>query len=151
MDDDSEDTPEIVSISELNKIIAEFLANHCQSTGGWAKVIPADIEKLRHIVWMLIRLKCDADPDGDYPIEFKIIDRTQDECFNFVTVPYSDKDEAGHIDAVLINAGIANRAASAAWDHLMQKRLDQRQRQQKRQLAIEKAAAPTAVGEGNRT
>lgn len=80
-------------MTHLDNLIDRFLEDHRESRGGWAKVTPTDVGLLAEIVQWLIELKCDPDPDGDYPIEFRIINRRIYEGLRFHAVPYEHKAE----------------------------------------------------------
>lgn len=65
----------IESKEQLLDAIENFLAEGRESDGGLAKVTEDDMMLLDQIIDGLIRLKCEADPDGDFPIEYALIDR----------------------------------------------------------------------------
>ena len=97
----------------LDKLIDKFLAERRVSDGGWAPVTESDSYQLNAIIERLVRMKWTADPDGDRPIEWRIIDRTQFGRLQYAPVPYEhDADgELGleRLNIVLLNANIANR------------------------------------------
>lgn len=68
--------------------IERFLSSRRKSSGGWAEVRVQDVNGLEAIIRELIKLKFEKDPDGDLPIEFKVIDRTWFEPMHFQPVPY---------------------------------------------------------------
>jgi hypothetical protein len=72
----------------LHVMIDQFLANHRHSNGGWAEITEEDIDGLRSIINALVSRKCDKDPDGDYPIEVKIINRRTTNRLSFYPLPY---------------------------------------------------------------
>jgi len=77
-------------MSALTDLIGHFLEDHRESDGGYAKITPVDIQLLHAIVQMLIERKCERDPDGDLPIEFKIVNRRTHERMHYGQVPYHD-------------------------------------------------------------
>ncbi len=66
----------------------KFLAERRHSSGGYAEVRIKDMTDLDKIIHELIELKFERDPDGDLPVEFKLVDRTRFEPMHFAVVPY---------------------------------------------------------------
>lgn len=98
----------------LNILIDEFLAVRRESDGGYAPVTEMDLEQLDTIIYKLIGMKWAIDPDGDLPIDFKIIDRTRFEPLHYEPVPYQHKmrdelEQRGRFDTLMMNASIAIR------------------------------------------
>ena len=78
--------------SHLDGLIDRFLEDHRESDcGGWAQITPGDIELLREIIRELITLKCDKDADGDYPIQFKLVNRRTHEHMHYSPLPYREQ------------------------------------------------------------
>ena len=75
-------------IIDIHRKVDKFLGREAVSTGGWADVTPEEVEDLKDLVDLLIKTKCQRDPDGDLPIEHIIIDRRHYEAMHFVPVPY---------------------------------------------------------------
>lgn len=100
----------------LNILIDEFLAVRRESDGGYAPVTEKDLEQLDTIIYKLIGMKWAMDPDGDLPIDFKIIDRTRFEPMHYDPVPYQHKTEddplaqRGRLAILMMNAHIALEA-----------------------------------------
>lgn len=93
----------------LNHLIDEWLADYRESDGGWAAITREDIFDLYSIVRCLINLKCQADPDGDRPIDFHLVNRTQYWPLQFCNVPYDHESPASDVlKALLSNATRAN-------------------------------------------
>lgn len=93
---------------KLQKALGSFLAERRESEGGWAKVTDKDIEQLRKLCRLLIEAKCEADPDGDYPIEVTVVNRRTHQGIPYDPMPYHDSvtnDE--RLDVALYNLGIA--------------------------------------------
>ena len=98
--------------SALDKLIDKFLAERRKSDGGWAPVTERDLGQLYIIVEKIIGMKWGQDPDGDLPIEWKIIDRTRFERLHYFPVPYehkmkSDSELADRLSTVMTNADLA--------------------------------------------
>lgn len=68
--------------------LERFLRERRRSSGGYAEVRPKDMDGLYKIFRELIELKFEKDPDGDLPVEFKLVDRTRFEPMHFEVVPY---------------------------------------------------------------
>lgn len=62
-------------IKLLETQIKQFLSEHRKSDGGWAQITKNDITDLYKVIETLIKLKCDSDSDGDYPIEAQLVNR----------------------------------------------------------------------------
>ena len=78
-------------MAHLDSLIDRFLEDHRESTGGWALITKEDIDLLHEIVWELVTLKCDADPDGDYPVQVKIVNRRTHEPMHYFALPYREQ------------------------------------------------------------
>jgi len=79
----------------LHHLIDDFLAEKVPSAGGgWAPVDPDQVSQLNDIVHRLVMLKYGADSDGDYPIEWEIVDRTRFERLPYNLVPYDHAPDA---------------------------------------------------------
>lgn len=76
---------------KMIKMIDEFLEETRKSRGGWAPVEPQDEEQLDEIIDALVNAKWSADPDGDRPMRWKLIDRTKYEPMHFQPVEYDHK------------------------------------------------------------
>lgn len=103
----------------LNRAIDKFLEARRESVGGgWAKIVDGDIALLGMVIRMLREMKCEADADGDYPIEVAITNRRTHQRSHFMAVPY-DFDRTGavqvdnfdrYFEATLSNLSIATTA-----------------------------------------
>jgi predicted RNA-binding Zn-ribbon protein involved in translation (DUF1610 family) len=97
----------------LSGLIDKFLAEKRVSDGGLAPVTEEDIVQLHVILNRIIRMKWGADPDGDWPINWQLIDRTRFEPMHYRPVPYEHEAEGvarlERLNIVLLNANIANR------------------------------------------
>ena len=77
--------------------------------GGYANVTPEDINELYMIIMCMVEHKCQADPDGDRPIEVHLTNRTQCWPSRFRDVPYgSDTPNEEVLQILLDNAQRAN-------------------------------------------
>ena len=74
---------------KAHDLIDKFCEIPSLSEGGWAKVDEKDILHLGEIIHTIIRAKYDSDQDGDYPINYNLIDRTKYEPHYYREVPYS--------------------------------------------------------------
>ena len=62
----------------LQSKIERFLAVRRKSSGGgWAEVNDGDMLALKNIIEELIKAKFQADADGDYPIQFALVNRRE--------------------------------------------------------------------------
>ena len=77
--------------SKIHSLIDKYLAKRVKSAGGWAPVKEDELIALVEIIDKLITSKYQADPDGDYPIEYCIVDRTTCEPMSFRGLPYPPK------------------------------------------------------------
>lgn len=79
-------------MSALDNLIDRFLEDHREShRGGWAKITPEDVTLLWEIVHELVELKCDADADGDYPVEVHLVNRRTHERMHYSPIPYREQ------------------------------------------------------------
>jgi hypothetical protein len=108
----------------LKDLINSFLSEPRKSSGGYAPVTEADMHDLHNIIGQLINEKWEDDPDGDSPIDYKLIDRTKYEPDHFYTLPYvngPNSDLENYLDLALTNMKIAIEKADIAmkfkrWD-----------------------------------
>ena len=99
----------------LDKLIDSFLAEKRVSGGGFALVTEQDYDQLNEIIDTLVALKWSPDPDGDRPINWKLIDRTKFEPMHYFPVPYEHKmqdihEQNGRLDTLLSNVSLATEA-----------------------------------------
>jgi hypothetical protein len=100
----------------LKNQIENFLEHERKSTkGGWAAVTKEDLQDLGHIINELIAEKCEPDADGDYPINFVLVNRRQCEPFNFLPMRYSHEYPEEALDIAILNTKIANSKLDRAW------------------------------------
>lgn len=89
---------------ELLKNIEVFLREKRPSVNaGYSVPTREDIEQLYSIIHQLIELKFEDDPDGDYPIEIKLVDRTKGRMPYFSEVPYENRDLTGAFEGHIKN------------------------------------------------
>jgi hypothetical protein len=98
----------------LRDKIEGFLSARRRSRGGWAEVTSKDVEDLGEIVYDLIALKCDSDPDGDLPIEVEIINRRTHMRSHFEPVPYEYDKPDHYFSRTELNFDIAFDAYKTA-------------------------------------
>lgn len=98
----------------INSLLDRFLEERRTSDGGWAPVTRYDFTQLNAILRALIEAKWNADPDGDRPIDFLIVDRTRYRPIQYFPVPY-DHDDAPKketyetMNSLLTNLDMASR------------------------------------------
>ena len=100
-------------MTEINRMIQEFLKDTRHSDGGWAPVEPQDMEQLYAITQSLIVAKWGADADGDRPVEHALVDRTRYEGNHYFDLPYWHKAQSEQecmeiLRTYVLNAQIAN-------------------------------------------
>ncbi len=74
---------------QLADMINEFLMVHKVSGGGWPEVTLNESIQLNDILYMLVYLKWDKDPDGDLPIDWILVDKTKYQLPPFIPVKHS--------------------------------------------------------------
>ena len=103
---------------ELHDKLDAFLSERRKSTGGWAKLTPEDVPDLQEIIHDIVKVKCEPAPDGDYPINFIVIDRTKFEPMHFTPVEYNHSTEKEKrqkiLDRHLFNLSIAMKRVETA-------------------------------------
>ncbi len=106
--------------SELDEKLIIFLQNRRTSAGGYAKVETKDLSLLRDVIQQLLLEKFEVDPDGDLPINVKIIDRTMFEPIHYQPVPYYHKaiDALAKTDRLKVLATNLKIAANSLWLHI---------------------------------
>jgi len=75
-------------VDRVHRFVDAFLEERRESDGGWAPITHEDITLLNLVIRALVWAKCGADPDGDRPIEWKLIDRTRYGRDSFLPVRY---------------------------------------------------------------
>lgn len=98
------------TVEDLVKRIKDYVGEHRESEfGGYANITQGDVNELYDIVWDIIHLKCDPDPDGDYPFSFALCDRRKFQMQSFPYIPRMSYDEdpttdplkrGGHLDVL---------------------------------------------------
>ncbi len=87
----------------LFSLITDWLDGYRDSDGGYAKITREDVTELYHIVDRLVKLKCQADPDGDRPIDFRLTNLNQCWPNRFRDVPYDHKSPDNEVLQTLLN------------------------------------------------
>ena len=95
--------------TELYGLLDRFLKERRLSEGGWASVLDEDKGLLTELLSEWIRLKFQRDPDGDLPVQFKLIDRNIYLSSVYRLVPYEHKNPSEALKAALANLRIALR------------------------------------------
>lgn len=123
---------------ELRQQLEAFLSERRESDGGYAEVRRGDVSELDQVLRSIIKAKFEADPDGDHPVDFWLIDRTRYESVHFREVPYghhademdgkaADAHREQVLDAVLFNL----QQASSRVDTEMRIRQHRRHQEEK--------------------
>lgn len=73
----------------LLKKIENYIDYRRNSNGGYAKIHDSDIVELNDIIYKIIELKCQADANGDYPIECILVDRRKERQLHPVKISYN--------------------------------------------------------------
>lgn len=103
---------------EIKDVLAEvekFLKDRRPGVdSGYAPVKDGDVNELGCILQRLIEFKWDSDVDGDYPINWKLIDRTKFEPMYFFEVPYdhycsTHEQRQRRLDNLITNVNMAVR------------------------------------------
>lgn len=97
----------VIDKTEVYSLLDRFLEERRLSEGGWAPVSDEDKWALTQLLNELIRLKFQRDPDGDLPVQFKLIDRNVYRASAYRSVPYEHKDPVGAFRAAFTNLRIA--------------------------------------------
>ena len=101
-------------MDELNTLITEFLKERRESDyGGWPPVTDADMQQLYAILNKLIELKWEADPDGDRPIDYIIVNRKTHEHIYWWPVEYYNKQKTLADKLRVLEGHIANMSSAA--------------------------------------
>jgi hypothetical protein len=74
---------------EIFERLRKFFEVKKESTGGWAPVENDEVATLADIFNDIIHNKYEMDPDGDVPINFRLIDRTKYEPMHYYPLRYS--------------------------------------------------------------
>ena len=101
---------------EIFKKIEAFLDEPRSSNGGYAKITDQDVVDLKDIINMLIDAKCETDPDGDLPLQVKVVNLTTHQSTHFMALPHHhDTEKSKDLKDVL---SIASMNASIAVDQV---------------------------------
>lgn len=117
-------------IIDIHRKVDRFLKREAVSSGGWADSTPDEVEDLRELVDLLIKTKCQRDPDGDLPIECTIIDRRHYEGLHFMPVPYDNlmSDRGVDLEKVMelaeLNLSIAHGSFKTKFSIWMHRRIE---------------------------
>lgn len=97
-------------ITTVFQKLTDFLQERRVSSGGYAEITERDIKDLYQLIDAIIVAKCAPDPDGDYPIDFKLIDRTKYWPMHYLPEPYDHelKNVEDGLDTALTNLSMAN-------------------------------------------
>lgn len=104
-------------LERISKFLEERKESDCD---GWAPVAFEEMKDLCGIVEDMIRMKWEADADGDVPVEFDLVDRTRFERSHFRPQPYEHKAETldakdDCLDIALLNMHMAVDKVNTLW------------------------------------
>jgi hypothetical protein len=100
--------------------VVDFVNERRKSDGGYAPVEEDDFGMLSELIHELIALKWESDPDGDFPINVKIINRKTHWPLHYMPLYYDHHVEDGEVpfDAYMrmftINASIFQKELESA-------------------------------------
>lgn len=114
--------------AQLQKKIDAFLAERRPSNGGWAEITNKDVIQLENIIQALIESKCQPDPDGDFPIEFVLVNRRNTQGLHYTPMSYGHKNGESleqelkraedRLDTAMYNLSMASSDAQTAYKQL---------------------------------
>lgn len=88
---------------KIHALVDEFLAERRKTDGGWAEITPEDVRMLDRLVRLLVDAKCEKDTEGDWPIEWIIVNRRIERMPYFRPVPCSDSALEDKVSKILSN------------------------------------------------
>lgn len=92
----------------LNDCLWKFLETRRKSDGDYAPVTDEDMLHLENILHRLVELKCEADPDGDRPIEWILVNRRTHERLYLRPIRYTHQNALEALKDALRNAAMAH-------------------------------------------
>lgn len=102
---------------EIIEMLEDFLEHREPSVNnGFALVSKEDYVKLGQIIDEVIEAKWEPDPDGDYPINFCIINRHQREPMHYRAVTYRHVDKEQNLRDIMVNLSTAARDVTLSLD-----------------------------------
>ena len=107
----------IPTFEESVERLRQFVAQRSESEGGWAPVGPEDLPTFLDIMYDILHLKYEMDPDGDIPVTVRLRDRTKNEPNNFGDLPHLDSD-AAPIEDLLYYMSTANMNLAMAQEQV---------------------------------
>ena len=112
---------------ELTERIKTFLKERRVSDGGWAPVTGDDMEQFHAVIYSLIEAKWGADPDGDRPIQYKLVDRTKYWPLHYFPIPYGHDDgkREEEFDNAMTNLSMAMEAIRTT-DVMVERHIDRK-------------------------
>ncbi|KKN96814.1 hypothetical protein LCGC14_0164580 [marine sediment metagenome] len=103
--------------AKVAKALNKLLAERRISDGGYAPATEQDIDQIHVLFCTIIEAKWGSDPDGDLPVEYKLINRHTEERLHYYPIPYGHrlKDfEAmrNRVSLLMANLDMAQEAVS---------------------------------------
>lgn len=122
-------------VAKAQKLLKAFCSVKRESDGGFAEVGNEDVNDLYDLIHTILEAKFEADPDGDLPINFKIIDRTKFEPLFYYPVPYrhkiKDSDKEAQEELLKTLLGNLSMATKAVETHLQITQYSRRESERK--------------------
>lgn len=111
--------------TKVDKALDKLLAERRVSTGGYAPVTDEDLEQLHVLMYAIIEAKWGEDPDGDLPIEYKVVNRQAHERMHYAPIPYKHKINnfegiRNWLSLLVMNLDMAQEAVSKAMRSFME-------------------------------
>ena len=101
---------DMTTIPELYAKIEGFLKERCESeNNGFAPVSKEDFVAFNEIIDALIEAKWAPDPDGDYPIQTRTVNRHTRQYLQYQAVTYRHKNKKQYRRDVVANLNTALR------------------------------------------
>lgn len=106
----------------LSNLLNNFFTKRGESDGGWAEVLPDDIDKLYEIIDTILRLKYETDSDGDLPIEYMLVNRNIEHFIWPCILPYETDytspftDRMGRLERLMILSNVVGKLISTEFD-----------------------------------
>ncbi len=78
--------------NQLKDMIEEFLSEKRLSDGSnWAKPTTNDMSQLNDIIYELLLLKFERDANGDLPVKYLTVDKTEEDCPPYLPTRHTHK------------------------------------------------------------
>jgi len=107
--------------SRLIELLYRFLEERRESPdGGWAPITEGDKEGMIDVLEAIIDAKWGADADGDYPVSYRLSDRTKYHTLSEIGILHSPKTRGDYMlnlqSATANTRAAADVLRTAAWE-----------------------------------